>query len=235
MSVGNQKKFEYLKGLVRTDNFPHALLISGVFVEKFIAELFGQNLNWKTHPDFIFVEPRDSKEIKIHQVRDLIWRLSLKPSVFPFKVAVIDQCQTMNPEAQSALLKTLEEPKGRVFLILFTDYPDTLFPTLLSRVQKIKFFPEKKEQFENKKILEELYELDNTDIAKRFQYVEKISKSLAIKEILTAWLSYFREKFMMNPDLKKAMILRQIQNAIFLISQTNTNTKLVLENLMLEI
>lgn len=47
----------------------------------------------------------------------------------------------MNQESQSCFLKTLEEPKGNSFLILITEYPYLLLPTILSRVQKIKFFP----------------------------------------------------------------------------------------------
>jgi DNA polymerase III delta prime subunit len=55
----------------------------------------------------------------------------------------------MNEEAQSCFLKTLEEPRGNSLLILVTNYPEMLFSTILSRVQKVKFFPVKEEEIEN--------------------------------------------------------------------------------------
>jgi len=117
---------------------------------------------------------------------------------------------------------------------LFTDYPNILLPTVLSRLQKIKFFPQKKKKFDNKRILEELEEIERADIIKRFQYIEMISRSPKIQEILTEWLYYFREKLINDPDPAIAKILSRIQETILLISQTNINPRLALENLILE-
>lgn len=110
------------------------------------------------HPDFFLIEPQrpakalDSTgkaEIKISQIRDLIWKLSLRPSLTSFKAAIINDAHTLNPEAQNCLLKTLEEPKGKTILILITDCPQILFQTILSRVQQTKFFPVSKSAIEN--------------------------------------------------------------------------------------
>ncbi len=87
--------------------------------------------------------------IQIGQIKDLIWKLSLKPFSAPFKVVIIDQAHLMNQEAQTCLLKTLEEPKGKSILILITEYPEMLFPTILSRVQKIRFSPVEKVEIED--------------------------------------------------------------------------------------
>jgi DNA polymerase-3 subunit delta' len=45
----------------------------------------------------------------------------------------------MTTEAQNALLKTLEEPHGRTLIILLTDQPDALLPTIRSRSQVVRF------------------------------------------------------------------------------------------------
>ena len=66
-----------------------------------------------------------------------------------FKTAIIDQAHSMTWEAQSCFLKTLEEPKGKAVFILITEHPDTLLPTILSRVQRIKFFPVKETEIVN--------------------------------------------------------------------------------------
>jgi len=59
---------------------------------------------------------------------------------------VIDKAHLMTREAQNCFLKTLEEPKGKTLLILITNYPLLLLPTILSRVQEMRFFPVNKEE-----------------------------------------------------------------------------------------
>jgi DNA polymerase-3 subunit delta' len=75
--------------------------------------------------------------------------LSLHPYSAPFKAAIIDQAHLMTSEAQNCFLKTLEEPRGKTLLILITEYPEMLFSTILSRVQKIKFYPVERKEIEN--------------------------------------------------------------------------------------
>jgi len=92
----------------------------------------------KTFPDLIFIEPQ-KKEIRISQIRELGWKLSLEPYSSVFKSAIIDDAHLMNKEAQSALLKTLEEPQGRAVIILVTSLPELLLPTIVSRTERIRF------------------------------------------------------------------------------------------------
>jgi len=55
------------------------------------------------------------------------------------KVFVVEEAETMNAQAQNALLKTLEEPYGRTLVILVTDSPARLLPTIRSRSQTFAF------------------------------------------------------------------------------------------------
>lgn len=55
------------------------------------------------------------------------------------KVFVIEEAELMNPQAQNALLKTLEEPLGRTLIVLITNQPNLLLPTIRSRCQFLKF------------------------------------------------------------------------------------------------
>ena len=55
------------------------------------------------------------------------------------KVFIIEQAEVMTPQAQNSLLKTLEEPAGRTLLILITDQPGQILPTVRSRCQTIRF------------------------------------------------------------------------------------------------
>jgi len=171
MLIGHQKQWQFLRKSVEIGKIPHAFLFFGqaqlgkrTLALEFVKLLNCQsdlidkkpcqicqsckNIEKEQHPDLLIVKPRD-KEIQISQIRDLSQRLSLRPFQSPFKAAILDQAHLMNQEAQTALLKTLEEPKGSAVLILITEYPEMLFPTILSRTQKIKFYPIERKKIEN--------------------------------------------------------------------------------------
>jgi DNA polymerase-3 subunit delta' len=57
------------------------------------------------------------------------------------RVFVLERADTMNDEAANALLKTLEEPPPYVVLLLLTDNPSQVLPTISSRCQPVRFDP----------------------------------------------------------------------------------------------
>jgi hypothetical protein len=57
------------------------------------------------------------------------------------RVFIIDEAELLDQETQNALLKTLEEPPRATCIILVTDDPDRLRPTIRSRCQMIRFTP----------------------------------------------------------------------------------------------
>jgi DNA polymerase-3 subunit delta' len=91
------------------------------------------------HPDVLVVEPGDSGSIKIEQIRDVIDRSSYRPFEGRRRAVVVDHADAMGSEAQSALLKILEEPPPATIFILVTSAPDTLLPTVLSRCSRMRF------------------------------------------------------------------------------------------------
>ena len=93
------------------------------------------------HPDVIAIEPGDSGSIKIEPVRDVIDRAGYRPFEARRRVVIIDQADAMQPPAQSALLKTLEEPPSASIFMLVTSLPDALLPTVQSRCPRIRFAP----------------------------------------------------------------------------------------------
>ena len=79
-------------------------------------------------------------DLSIHVLRpELIEPAGRKAVMGRGKVFVIEQAELMNPQAQNALLKTLEEPAGRSAIILLTDQPGALLPTIRSRCQVVRF------------------------------------------------------------------------------------------------
>lgn len=93
-----------------------------------------------THPDLTFIEPeKNSKQIKVDAVRDLVSFLANTSQQGGYKVTIVSPAEAMNINAANALLKTLEEPAANTLLILITDSPAQLLPTIRSRCQVIKF------------------------------------------------------------------------------------------------
>jgi len=79
-------------------------------------------------------------DLSIHVVRpELIDPAGRKPSLGRGKVFIVEQAELMNVQAQNALLKTLEEPAGRTLIVLLTDQPRALLPTIRSRCQTLRF------------------------------------------------------------------------------------------------
>ena len=96
------------------------------------------------HGDFhIIKRAKDKKNISIEQVRELIRTLGLSSFLNSYKVGIIKHAESLSLEAANALLKTLEEPKEKVVIILITKDIDSLPATIISRCQILNFRPVK--------------------------------------------------------------------------------------------
>jgi DNA polymerase III delta' subunit len=74
-------------------------------------------------------------------VRRLISDLALLPVEGGPRVVIIEHADRMNEDAQSALLKTLEEPPAGVTIVLCADREDQLLPTVRSRCVRLRLGP----------------------------------------------------------------------------------------------
>ena len=84
-----------------------------------------------SHPDYRLFNPEGGL-IKVDDVRE-IRRLSfIRPSESSQKVFVLNDSGKMNPQAQNALLKVLEEPRETVFILLCRQ-AEELLETVRSR------------------------------------------------------------------------------------------------------
>jgi DNA polymerase-3 subunit delta' len=150
-----------LSAAVSTGRMPHGLLLQGPvgvgkerFASALAAALFctgrGDRLEAcgrcnecalsraGTHPDVRWVRPlEDKKSIGVDQVREVCEQLAMTSMRSGYRVAVIVPAEKMTPNAQNALLKTLEEPGPSTLLILVSARPSSLLPTLRSRCQRI--------------------------------------------------------------------------------------------------
>jgi DNA polymerase-3 subunit delta' len=94
----------------------------------------------EAHGDFHLIKKeKDKKNISIEQVREFIRKLNMSSFFNSYKLGVIKHAHALSEEAASALLKTLEEPKEKVIIILVTSQIDSLPATIISRSQILKF------------------------------------------------------------------------------------------------
>ncbi|XGC81685.1 DNA polymerase III subunit delta' [Bdellovibrio bacteriovorus] len=93
----------------------------------------------KSHEGLKIVEP-EKANIKMEQAKEVLEFLSLK-SLSGNRVIIIDQAQTLNPQAANSLLKTLEEPPEGTFFFLIAPSVAGLLPTIRSRSRIVQFKP----------------------------------------------------------------------------------------------
>lgn len=91
-----------------------------------------------SHPDHIEIKPEEAgKQIKIEQIRQLIDKQQLTPTVSTWKTVVISPAYSMNVNANNSLLKLLEEPQDNTLIILVTSKPERMPITVKSRCQSL--------------------------------------------------------------------------------------------------
>jgi len=97
-----------------------------------------------THPDFCHIAPTSEgrqPQIKIEQIREFRRLTNYPPVAGGWRVVLIKPAEAMNDAAANSLLKTLEEPPPQHLLILTAGVEANLFPTVVSRCQKLAFAP----------------------------------------------------------------------------------------------
>lgn len=91
-----------------------------------------------SHPDYRKLMPEGANAaIKVDPVRALVDWLQLTASQGSYRVALLEQADTLNRNAANSLLKTLEEPSDNAVLILSATRTGSLPATIRSRCQKI--------------------------------------------------------------------------------------------------
>jgi DNA polymerase-3 subunit delta' len=90
------------------------------------------------HPDLWRVGPEEeSRQIRVDQIRALNETLALSGHGATGTVAIIDPADMLNANASNALLKTLEEPRAGVLIVLVTMAAGRLSATVRSRCQRL--------------------------------------------------------------------------------------------------
>ena len=160
--AGNERVKAAVLAAVAENRIPHAILLEGDkgtgrhTLMRFLSEAAvcgGENppcgvcrgchlAQIGTHPDITVTAPEDGKKnITVAQIRELRLEAYVKPHMADRRVFVIDKADSMNEQAQNALLKVLEEPPGDIIFILIAESAAALLDTIISRCTVLSLVP----------------------------------------------------------------------------------------------
>lgn len=166
--IGQEQLKEHLQNAISMNKVSHAYIINGERSsgKEFIAKVFAKTLQCEeggteacgechsckqaqsgNHPDIIYISHEKPNTISVEDIRAQINNdIVIKPYSSPRKVYIMNEGEKMTPQAQNALLKTLEEPPEYAVILILTTNVDSLLPTVLSRcvVLNMKPVPDKK-------------------------------------------------------------------------------------------
>ena len=158
--VGHKDIIKYIRNAVSMDQVSHAYILNGErgAGKKLLANLFAVTLVCEeggpnpcnkchscrqaesgNHPDIIRVTHEKPNSISVDDIRVQVNNtIMIKPYQSQYKIYIIDHADLMTPQAQNALLKTIEEPPQYAIIMLLTENADLLLPTITSRCVMLK-------------------------------------------------------------------------------------------------
>lgn len=167
--IGQEQIKEHLHTALTRNQISHAYVICGERSsgKEYIARLFAMALQCEkrsggdedasipcnechscrqalsdNQPDIIRVQHEKPNTIGVEDIRTQINQdIVIKPYSSPYKVYIINEGEKMTPQAQNALLKTLEEPPAYAVILILTTNMDAMLPTILSRCVSLHMKP----------------------------------------------------------------------------------------------
>ena len=158
--IGHEEIIGHLKNAIESGKISHSYIFTGEpgSGKKLLAGTFASTLQCeaggtepcqkcdsckkamgKNHPDIIMVSHEKPGTITIDEIRDqVINDIDIRPYYSPYKIYIIADADLMTPQAQNALLKTIEEPPEYAVIMLLTENAEALLPTIRSRCVMMK-------------------------------------------------------------------------------------------------
>ncbi len=87
------------------------------------------------------LQPWANPSISIDSIREIRRKSAYKSFEGSGRVVLVLDCERMTLEAANALLKILEEPPDKTYLLMTSSHHSLLLPTITSRCQLVKFDP----------------------------------------------------------------------------------------------
>jgi DNA polymerase-3 subunit delta' len=146
--LGHEKQRSYLERLLTSGSLRHAYLLAGPegIGKRLIAEdLIRESIPTGYTFDVLRLAPERDEEgkirdIPIDSIRELKSWIALRP-LGAKKIVIIDNADRLGIEAANTLLKVLEEPPAYGHFFLITSRPGAMMPTIMSRLERMDFYP----------------------------------------------------------------------------------------------
>lgn len=272
--IGQESVISFLSKSIVNDSLAHTYIFLGssdlgkhTLALSFANNLLRSDPNYtgnyesKQNSDLYILEKEvGKKNISIAQVREWLRMLSFGSFLNSYKIGIIKEADSLSLEAQSALLKTLEEPAEKVVIILLLNDLASLPATIVSRSQVIRFYPLSfdflynylsKDEGLKRSLAKSLASLSKGKLllAKKFLAdMESYNAELAKAKLLIEMLKrdnlyqrrilleeYFSKKAIKAPEALDLLLNWQILWRDLLLVNLNINDLVVYQDLMLDL
>jgi len=180
--------------------FPSTLIVgkSDELINQILSSLGHKKI--LNNPDIFLID----SDYSINQIREIKKFISIKPYNHKNKIIIISSVDNLEIPAQNALLKILEDPGEFNYLILTTQKPSSLLPTILSRCQLIN--NKKDSNKTTEKLIKPSGKFDNN-----FTKDE-------IPQLLENQLYLYQKELIKNPKPENAKIIHTLIKALDMIN-----------------
>ena len=146
--IGQKAIVERLSAFVKSKNFPNMIFAGSPGIGKTTSaiamakELYGENINQA----FLELNASDTRGIEIVRGRVKEFAKTLPLSTDLVKIIFLDEADSLTPEAQHALRRTMEKYSSTTRFILGANYASKIIEPIQSRCVVLRFKPLKEEE-----------------------------------------------------------------------------------------
>jgi DNA polymerase III delta prime subunit len=209
-------------------------------LQKILKQLFNKDITGS--PDIHILDPHKQNSIGIEEIKAFQKEMMYRPFEENIQAGVITEAEKLTPQAQNALLKTLENISNFSVFFLCVNNEKNLLPTIRSR-GKIIYSSEQIVDLENQDNTEsDIENILEKVILEQFNIIEKYSEGKeqsmtlinAVEEVFRKRLELDIKNGNIESSKKNADFLKIIQESREKIS-ANCNRRLTLEAMIVQL
>lgn len=177
--VGQEVCTKSLTNQINNNSYKHVLIFSGNAGcgKTTCARIFASMIDGEV------IEHDCATHNGVADIKEIVDNSRVKSLLHPYKVIILDECQTITPQAWSSLLNVLEENLPTSIFVFCTTDPQKIPFTIFSRAQRYNFLP-----IPNKIMmarLKQIVKLENIDISDEALKYVIISAKGSLRQALT--------------------------------------------------